>query len=495
MTKRIAEAATEKNRAKRMIRDAQELLKGKSIPDDMKTALESVSAALKKTWGDLDTDKKMGAGRKGVNAESDLTEGEMEETYGSDEKPWIPWNVMSFTDLDAIEATEEIAEQIKERTNQFTGIVHNIMWASNEVIPDKIGALTTLFDEFTLILGSTLAGDDMGESGAKVIPDAPTPTVPVPEPIEEVAKFAESLLSGAVITLDPEMAEVEGDVKPFEVSVQIIKPGWGNTRDNHYYPREMLRRDAKKFEGAKMYETDHRDAEKSTRTWVSTVKEISGFTDDGAPIARVVVHDPGFVERLRNLNQANMLDKMECSILASGAAKNGFELDGRKGRVVESITDVSAVDWVTRAGAGGKVLSIAESEDGAGNTDNTTDTDSDAAGDVPAVDGVPAEEVPVAGDPTPTTESQPTTPAYLSEAEVAPLLAKLAKPVAQRVRMGQYASIAEVTQAIETEIAYLKSVTGSGSVALMGETKAVRHDIRPTQVAESILAVNKKFGF
>ena len=574
MPTKLLEAATVKNRAKRMVRDAAELLKDKSVPDDIKAALESVSAALKKTWGDLGVVKKMGAGRKGVNseaakkaedylvvedpeksttfhlqvmkagkadkrlmgaawaalhsgfrgnkyegpgkaaaitklkkmyadmdmdtpAESDAGPADLdlsESGYGSYDKPWVPWGVTSFSDLDTIEATEELAEEIRERTNQFTGMVSNIMYASPDQIPDKIEALTILFDEFTLILDATLGADpgDMGESGDSAAPESPTPET---DAIAEV-QMAESLESQAVVTVDGEIAEAGETAKPFELSVQIIKPGWGNTRDNHYYPAEMLRRDAKKFEGAKMYETDHRDAEKSTRTWVSTVKEISGFTDDGAPIARVVVHDPSFVERLRNLNAASMLEKMECSILASGSAKNGFELDGRKGRVVESITDVSAVDWVTKAGAGGRAMSIAESDAGAGNTPETTDADEvpevPVVPEVPAED-VPAEEVPASEEPTP--ESAATSPAYLTEADIAPLIARLARPVADKIKGGQYATVAEVKQAIEAEIAYIKSITGSGSVALLGETARPRQEIRPTQVAESILAVNKKFGF
>jgi hypothetical protein len=152
--------------------------------------------------------------------------------------------------------------------------------------------------------------------------------------------------------------------KPLSLLVEIIQPGWGNTADNHYYPADMLATCADKFVGKKMYETNHRESEKSTRTWVSTIAEMKGLSTSGAPIARVVVHDPGFAERVRNLNTAGLLDKMECSILADGKATPGFEENGRKGKKVEAITSVESVDWVTAAGAGGHVAALAESGKG-----------------------------------------------------------------------------------------------------------------------------------
>jgi hypothetical protein len=52
---------------------------------------------------------------------------------------------------------------------------------------------------------------------------------------------------------------------------------------------------------------------------------------------------------------------LNVSIQASGTAKP-FELDGRKGKIVETINPEGAnVDWVTRAGAGGHALRLAES--------------------------------------------------------------------------------------------------------------------------------------
>lgn len=571
---KISEAATAKTRAQRLVRDARAILNDKTIPAELRTALESVSNALKKKWSDLETEKKLSVGGRRSGAGSTeaaasknasdflvvedpekpssyhlqvMKDGEPDRRlmgaawaalhggyrgskyagpnktqaiaklkkmyadmniatpaesdagpeiddfisecgYGEPSRPYVPWGVTSFADLEQIESAEEMAADIRERTVQFTGMVENIMYS--QIIPDKIGALMNLFDEFVTVLSDAIDGTDgSGDgsgNGAGMETGEVDPVVEI-EPVVEPAAFAETLYSDAAVISD-DFAEAETDpARAMEVDVQIIRPGWGNTRDNNYYPAEMLRTNADKFVGAKMYETDHRENEKSTRTWVSTVKQIQGFTDDGAPIARVVVHDPGFAERLRNLSVAGMIEKMECSILAQGNAKSGFELGGRRGKVVESISSVEAVDWVTRAGAGGKALSIAESDGG-------------TAGGDPIVD--PPTPDPVVSDPAPVVETVVETeppapvipdPVYLSETDVAPILARLAKPIADRVRTGKYTSVEEVEKAIEIEIAYVKSLTGSGSVVLMGETRSTRREIKPSAVAETIVAVNKKY--
>jgi len=156
----------------------------------------------------------------------------------------------------------------------------------------------------------------------------------------------------------------ESDESPVIVEVALITPGWGNKRDNNYYSREMLEKNAKKFEGAKMYATDHREHEKSVITEVSQILECPiGFTPEGGPIAKVGIFDPIFAESVKNRAKLGKLQDLACSILASGRVRPGFEQDGRKGQYVESITSVSSVDWVTKAGAGGRALSLAETED------------------------------------------------------------------------------------------------------------------------------------
>jgi hypothetical protein len=164
------------------------------------------------------------------------------------------------------------------------------------------------------------------------------------------------------VFLEAEMVALgKGPRSPLDLDVKLIVPGWGNKRDNNYYPATVLKRDAGVFVGAKMYATDHRENEKSVRTEVSRIKEITGFADDGAPIARVTIFDPDFAEQTRNRAQAGILDSLECSILAYGTGKPGKAPDGKSGYIVEAITAAQSVDWVTKAGAGGRALRLAES--------------------------------------------------------------------------------------------------------------------------------------
>jgi phenylpyruvate tautomerase PptA (4-oxalocrotonate tautomerase family) len=55
---------------------------------------------------------------------------------------------------------------------------------------------------------------------------------------------------------------------------------------------------------------------------------------------------------------------LKASIFASGTAREG-EVDGQKAKIVEAVTKVHSVDWVTEAGAGGQALSLAEAANGA----------------------------------------------------------------------------------------------------------------------------------
>jgi len=275
---------------------------------------------------------------------------------------------------------------------------------------DKVAALQAAFDDFCASIA-----DILGLPGG----------APITDGMGMGERLTESF-GGDVMRLaleDAPLAEGSDPAsKPLSMLVELIQPGWGNVQDNHYYPADMLKTCSGQFVGKKMYESDHRPEQKSTRTWVSTITEIKGFSAGGAPVARVVVHDPGFAERIRNLGAAGLLDKMECSILADGKASVGFEENGRRGKRVDAITSVESVDWVTRAGAGGHAAELAETKGGA-NMSNT-----------------------------------------LTAAVSQSLVAASKLPEAARVRLaeGTYPDEASLKAAIDREREYVKTLTGSG---------------------------------
>ena len=267
----------------------------------------------------------------------------------------------------------------------------------------------------------------------------------IPEEVVE-EKFTESA-SGRVMGLVETKPIFPDAIVPLRLDAVLIEPGWGNDTDNHYYPREMLERDAEVFVGAKMYATDHRQHEKSTESWVSTIKKISGFTDSGAPIGRISIHKEWFAKDILALNADDLLEKMESSILAGGTAKKG-EVDGKKGRIVESITEVDSVDWVTRAGAGGRALALAETEGGSMDEIETE-----------VVEEEEIEEVAISEDEEPETPA----PEPLSDEKVTERLGETNLPKASKARLSvEYADEDALEEAVKAEIAYVKELTGSG---------------------------------
>lgn len=310
----------------------------------------------------------------------------------------------------------------------------------------------------------------------------------------ETGELQESA-SGHVIQL-VEAGKQDGRKTPLYLDVAIIQPGFGNARDNHYYSRELLEKYADAFVGAKMYATDHRQDEKSVGTWVSTIKGIKGYTEAGAPIAEVVIHKDWFADDVLALNEAGLLNKMECSILAIGTAKNG-KVDGKPAKIVETIDAVSSVDWVTRAGAGGHAIQLSEAEtmtdieiveDEAESVIITEDTKQDGEPgtktEVPEP-GLTAEQV--------AEELTKTNQAGLSAEQVAEALTKTNLPEISRKRLAekQYQDLTELNKAIANEIAYIKSITGSGMP--FSQAQGLQENYQDLPYAERIDRIIKKY--
>ncbi|MFA5322347.1 MAG: hypothetical protein WC373_06695 [Smithella sp.] len=391
---------------------------------------------------------------------------------------YVPFSVKSFSQLKLQQESEEISKGVKETTSYFTQILWNIMNDSMIEPENKITDAQNLIDEFMAELAMVLTPsmENTSEKETEKSKDDGKDSVKLIESFSGEITLQESNDPGNVTYLD----------------LQIIRPGWGNTHDNNFYPKETLAKDANKFVGVKMYETDHREDEKSTRTWVSTVKEIKGFTDDGAPIARVAVHDPGFAQRIRNLQAAGILDKMECSILGSGKVRRNFEADGRKGNMVEALTSVSSVDWVTRAGAGGKVLNLEESASEIVEPENQNNKDKEN-GNMKDEINLEAKDVETP-DETKTTEAQlkeklpgeerkPIEKKVIEEALSASRLPVISQ---QRLAEKSYFDLSELTTAITGELDYIKSVSGSGKPFSLSESE------NPTPKQPDLTEINRR---
>jgi uncharacterized protein YdaT len=450
-------------------------------------AIQTASGVVKK-----DKKKEMDMLPKADELTKKIDENELQE---NGEIYYVPSNIIDFSGLDAMKATEEMSEEIASLTYAYTQLVNNIVyWFEG----DKLAQLKTVSDELIFRLGELLDTDT-----AEIPVEAETSNEAVAE------TFAEAEASTVLM--------LEEDTQPDNVlrmDIAIIRPGWGNKVDNHYYSSEMLRNCAQNFSGAKMYETDHVQAEKNTRTWVSTITDIVGFTEDGAPIGRVAIHDPNFAERVRNLNKAGLLSKMECSIYAAGKAAGGFELNGRKGKQVLEISDVSSVDWVTKAGAGGRALSLAESNGGDTMEENKTaveaaQPETEAVETTETVVPVKVEEAEAvtSGSEEQVVESTPTTDIAEPEQSTLALAAEVVRSLLDasklpdiavaRLAKGEYQNETVLNDAVENERQYLSELLNAGKVTGMGlpETKQVSTDFAEVEKRKAAAAerVNKKF--
>jgi len=409
-------------------------------------------------------------------AENDVAENESIESYF----PAYSISATSFEQWEQERLANEIKESIGELFEVYQRIQENIIW-SQEII-DKVSAIRQVTEDFISRIQEIQDADSGGDE----------------EPQDYDMESSETETQSLAETIEGTSVLVEGDGGKSDLlylDTVIIRPGWGNARDNNYYPREMLARDSSRFVGAKMYETDHRQEEKSTRTWVSTIESIKGYTDDGAPIARVVVHDPDFAQRIRNLNAAGLIEKMECSILAEGRAKP-FEQDGKRGKLVEQITGVSSVDWVTKAGAGGRAVGLSESNTGGEQSMDETQKEKQEEVVQEAVTETVESDSPVA-DSVVIHESEPEPePIPLTPETVSAFLSATRLPTISRERLSRQVFYTEsaLAEAVEEEIEYIKEVAKSGEPFGLSENHAnSKKAVDLAEVERLKDAVNRKY--
>src|SRR3954452_20748881 len=96
------------------------------------------------------------------------------------------------------------------------------------------------------------------------------------------------------LLLEGQVLESGRDRAKQEVIIDLIREGFGNPRDNHFYGAPLLEASAEMFSGAKMY-VDHLDPD--------TAKKLGG-------LPRPVAHQGGRVK--------------ETAYLAPGETKEGF---------------------------------------------------------------------------------------------------------------------------------------------------------------------------
>lgn len=148
------------------------------------------------------------------------------------------------------------------------------------------------------------------------------------------------------------------DATEGELTITVIQPGF-NKGKGRYYPADMLKRDHKIFENAKMF-VDHQTSteerarpEGSVNDWVASISKVWSESD-GRIRATAGVICPAFKTKLEELQKKNLLSDLGVSIRAIGEGE-ARKVEGEDTFYVESLLRAKSVDFVTYAGAGGRV--------------------------------------------------------------------------------------------------------------------------------------------
>lgn len=171
--------------------------------------------------------------------------------------------------------------------------------------------------------------------------------------------------------LAPDQTDREGNPLPEGTyKVHIIRPGVGRGRGRHLYEASMLERHAGVFKGWKMYlnhlspearkaagglprNFEHLGGSIKESWWDPTVPGDDRF-DSGAVVG--IAKPVGMAKQIL----ADDPEIAEVSISAHATGVKPVRHKGEKVLLVEGIHADGSVDWVTQAGAGGKVVGIAE---------------------------------------------------------------------------------------------------------------------------------------
>lgn len=155
------------------------------------------------------------------------------------------------------------------------------------------------------------------------------------------------------------------------VTMHIIRPGLGRGRGRHLYEAKMLEANAQKFSGWRMFLNHLSPEAKKAKGglprdvqdlggriveswWDPTVPAVPGRFGAGAVVAKA--KPTPFVRELIE----NDPEIIEASISATATGVRPGVHENQRCWIVEGIEDRGSVDWVTEAGAGGRVVSLME---------------------------------------------------------------------------------------------------------------------------------------
>ena len=164
----------------------------------------------------------------------------------------------------------------------------------------------------------------------------------------------------------------EADRATRKVWVDLIEVGMGNARDRRLYTKQLLESSADVLVGAKMF-ADHESPEQAKKRngLPRSVRDLAGRVVEARYVPDGGSSGKGSIQGLVSVGPSWLWELIETdpelvglSINGSGRVRQEMGPDGKPANLVEAITAIDSVDWVSAAGAGGRVLELAEAETG-----------------------------------------------------------------------------------------------------------------------------------
>jgi hypothetical protein len=173
----------------------------------------------------------------------------------------------------------------------------------------------------------------------------------------DMMEATEGALRGAVVPLVERAVRRDGTIP-----IKVIKPGWGSTG---YYPAEVLERDGPKVftPGVQMFwdhatPTEEAERPEGSLNDLAAVLTTPARWDGNGPEGPGLYADAKVFEAYQ-APVNNLAPHIGVSIRAFGKAAQGTA-EGRQGRIIQEITSVSSIDFVTKPGAGGRIVEMFE---------------------------------------------------------------------------------------------------------------------------------------
>lgn len=364
-------AATVKAQAKGLLRAARKLLDEKALPKDVRAALETLEGSLRKTWADLESEA--------AEAEPDLEHEDTKTTKDAKHEGSEDSSTQAVTEAahDQGEGNQggraseadpgpplQVLREARNVGQWFEAEIHrNFTMVADGQFGD--GQLTR--DERIAL--SSAIGDALDAFARKLSQVAPQlykrdPYGPAPvteaagaQPAGEETAVLQERLAGDVVPLIERALRTDGTTK-----VKVIEPGWGASG---YYAPEVLQRDGPNAfpAGTHMF-VDHPTAIDEAERPERSLKELGGVLVSAARWEDDPQGGPGLYADAKVFSPfGQVLEEMAphigVSINAAGVVREG-QAEGRSGRIVASIQQGKSVDFVTRAGAGGRVMALYE---------------------------------------------------------------------------------------------------------------------------------------